>query len=521
MRSILLYFIVFIVVKCNCQNMEWTKLFCAVNNMQPIEVEVDLNGNVYAGGRFTGTIDFDPGPGTAIMNDPDFKWDGYLVKLDKYGNYKWSFQYAGTDLTQVQQIIYDNNSSIYVNGTFGGTVDFDPSPTGSFNMTSAIYWEGFIAKYDTSGKFIWAKQLGGSPFNGNNTRVYGDKIYTTGTFGGVRDFDPGVTTFTMNSLSSVFLTKLDTSGNFKWAKEFKGGTSISGIDIDKIGNIYIAADFDNMVDLDPSPLQYTAGIGSGNYVVKLDSGGSFKWAKVAVKSTGSNGRTAAIRVLDNDIKVVGTYQYNFDIDPSIGTFNLPYSLYLDAFIWNLDTSGNLQWGKQIDGISDVSTLDFEIDNNGNGYIVGEFYDTTNFDPGLTNYSLSTFKKNFISPYLVMYDKSGSFKFAGKLRCNNRATIYAVNSNVSNIYITGLLPDTADFNLSSPPSYTFSCGNTGSIFVEKLGNIYSGINEFVSTQGKIAVSPNPSYGKFSFYFYDKNEVKLNTDGFKFEIYNSLG
>ncbi|MEO5571569.1 MAG: hypothetical protein ABIT08_05345 [Bacteroidia bacterium] len=41
-------------------------------------------------------------------------------------------------------------------------------------------------------------------------------IYTTGTFSGTTDFDPGANTFNLTSFSSddIFVSKLNSSGNF-------------------------------------------------------------------------------------------------------------------------------------------------------------------------------------------------------------------------------------------------------------------------------------------------------------------
>ncbi len=48
---------------------------------------------------------------------------------------------------------------LLVSGLFDGTVDFDPG-LGQYNMTS-ITNDVFISKLDTAGNFIWAKQVAG------------------------------------------------------------------------------------------------------------------------------------------------------------------------------------------------------------------------------------------------------------------------------------------------------------------------------------------------------------------------
>jgi hypothetical protein len=52
------------------------------------------------------------------------------------------------------------NGDIYTTGNFQGTVDFDPG-AGVFNLTSEGYIDSFISKLDSSGNFSWAKAAGG------------------------------------------------------------------------------------------------------------------------------------------------------------------------------------------------------------------------------------------------------------------------------------------------------------------------------------------------------------------------
>lgn len=54
----------------------------------------------------------------------------------------------------------DALGNIYSLGTFEGTADFDPNAAVS-NITSSGFYDVFISKLDNSGNFIWAKNLNG------------------------------------------------------------------------------------------------------------------------------------------------------------------------------------------------------------------------------------------------------------------------------------------------------------------------------------------------------------------------
>ena len=115
-----------------------------------------------------------------------------------------------------------------------------------------------MIKLNPSGNFIWAKQIGGTSYEFSQSLVLDGacNIYTTGYFNSTADFDPSSAFFNLTSAgnSDIFISKLDSSGNFLWAKKMGGlykdwGTSIS---LDALNNIYTAGNFYDNVDFDPN-----------------------------------------------------------------------------------------------------------------------------------------------------------------------------------------------------------------------------------------------------------------------------
>src|SRR5207247_4738949 len=111
---------------------------------------------------------------------------------------------------------------------------FDPSPA-TYNMIAAGSNDIFISKLDSSGNFIWAKQFSGTNNEEGlsiNTDAAGN-IYTTGFFNGTTDFDPGAGIYNLTSagMADVFVSKLDSSGNFIWASRFGGTNNDLGLSI--------------------------------------------------------------------------------------------------------------------------------------------------------------------------------------------------------------------------------------------------------------------------------------------------
>ena len=97
-------------------------------------VTVDTRGNVYTVGRFYGTADFDPGPGTFDLTSAGGS-DAFLSVLDSAGNFVWAGQWGGTERDSAESAAVAASGNVYTVGQFRGTVDFDPGP-GTYNLTS-------------------------------------------------------------------------------------------------------------------------------------------------------------------------------------------------------------------------------------------------------------------------------------------------------------------------------------------------------------------------------------------------
>ncbi len=148
--------------------------------------------------------------------------------------------------------------------------------------------------------FNWAKQMGGASIETGYaiTTDASGNVYTIGNFAGTVDFDPGPGSFNLTATSNadVFVSKLDSAGNFIWVKQMEGSDYAFGISIalDAQRNIYITGGFAGGVDFDPSPAIFALSvIGRIDvFIAKLDAIGNFIWAKqMGVGLTTSTGNS--------------------------------------------------------------------------------------------------------------------------------------------------------------------------------------------------------------------------------------
>ena len=252
----------------------WAKSVGETSYDYGYSIAVDVLGNVYTTGYFSGTVDFDPGAGTVNLTSQGGN-DIFIQKLDALGDLVWAKSVGGTGNDNGRSIAVDAQGNVYTTGDFRGTVDFDPG-AGIVNLTSQGGSDIFIQKLDALGDLVWVKSMGGNSTDfGESIAVDSQgNVYTTGDFRGIVDFDPGAGTTNLTSQGEIdfFIQKLDALGNLVWAKSV-GGTSNDGgnsIAVDAQGNVYTTGYFWGTVDFDPGAgTAYLTAQGYDFFVQKL------------------------------------------------------------------------------------------------------------------------------------------------------------------------------------------------------------------------------------------------------------
>ena len=447
-------------------------------------IRVDGSGNVYTTGSFQGTVDFDPGAGT--FNLTASFYDAFICKLNSAGNFVWANGMGGPNADNGSSMAFDGPGNIYLIGGFQGTVDFDPG-AGSFNLTAAGDYDIFILKLDASGNFVWVKGMGGTSreYGNSITLDASGNIYTTGGFGDTVDFDPGAGIFNLTAAGNyadVFISKLDASGNFVWAKQI-GGTSPdygNSIALDASGNVYITGSFSETIDFDPGAGTFNlAPVGGVDiFILKLDASGNFVWAKQMggpIFLSGivyTSGRSITIDGSGN-IYTAGTFTGTVDFDPGAGTFNLfVLSTEPGIFISKLNSSGNFIWARSAGTSANTTGYSIATDISGNVYTTGYFYGTVDFDPGAGVFNLSTDTSDAGNIFISKSDASGNFVWAIQIAGTSTSSFYkdygsSITTDASgNVYTTGYFYGTADFDPGAGV-FNLTTGGNGGFFISKL------------------------------------------------------
>jgi hypothetical protein len=417
-----------------------------------VDIALDNAGNSYVIGSFSTTATF--GTSTIISNG---NLDIVIAKMDPLGNWLWAVRGGGTGIDYGGGIAVDGQGNCYVTGMYSVNGDFGP-----FSFPSVGNWQIFLAKLDTNGNWLWAKNAGGPGGDMGNGICLDSSgnCYATGYFTNPGTFGPFI--LTAPGAEEIYVTKLDTNGNWLWAQAAQTtGGSISGAytqgrrtAVDNAGNCYVTGNFCGTSVFGSVPV-VSAGY-EEIFVARLDPYGNWLWAKAAGGINPDIGYSVALDGTGN-CYVSGGYS-----DAAIfGTLTLTSYGSSDIFAAKLDSNGNWLWARNAGDISSDSAWGMAVDNAGNSYLTGLFYGTANFGSiALVGDIYYTWYSLFVSKL----DTSGNWLWAIPVTGTRDEKGYSVALGNDGLRITGSCNGTSYWGDITVPT-----GGGTNVVIAKLSN----------------------------------------------------
>jgi hypothetical protein len=374
----------------------WAKGMGGTDGEGASAIAVDASGNVLTTGSFSGTVDLDPGPGTANLTSAGF-YNIFVSKLDSSGNFVWAKRIGTVGWHYGNGIAVDAFGNVLTTGSFTYETDFDPGPAVVYLQAGSSGESNiFVSKLDSSGSFVWARRLGGSNASSQGFDIAVDSfgnVLTTGSFAGTADFDPGAGTFSLTSAGNndIFVSKLNSSGSFIWAKRM-GGPALTSYDgdagcalaVDGFGNVHTTGMFEGTVDFDPGAgtFNLTSAGAHDIFVSKLDSNGNFVWARGMGGTSADQPSDIVVDAFGN-VLTTGHFIGAGDFDPGAATYTLSTAYgYLEMFVSKLDSSGNFVWARRMGGLGHTYGSGIAADPASvNVFTTGFFNAGGDYDPG--------------------------------------------------------------------------------------------------------------------------------------------
>jgi len=324
----------------------------------------DSVGNTIVALAAIGNVQFGTYNLTNTLNDIT------LLKYDATGNLIFARSYGSNSNDVPIGVALDQQGNIFVAGFFANTISFGSISLNSFGLT-----DSYLAKFDSDGLPIWAKQAGGTSYDAG-AGIAIDKynhVYFTGYFNSNANFDG-------QSLSSsggddIFIASYDSNGNVRWAKSGDGSGAYdigNKLSCDINGNVYTIGQFEDTIAF--GGLTSVSNGMLDVFIVKADSSGTFKWLN-------TYGGPADDVGYDIDVLENGTMYYSglFNDACAFGSTTLTSIGGMDMFIASNFSDGSMFWVKQEGGPGDDIARSIEVKNETECYVAGSFSDLVPFN----------------------------------------------------------------------------------------------------------------------------------------------
>lgn len=505
------------VSNAQASNWQWAKSAGSNDADEALSVSVDAYSNTYVAGSFSGpSIIF--GNDTLFNTNTGYP-DAFLAKYDQFGNVLWARSGTGQNSDVVFCTSVDPSGNVLVAGGFySPTITFGTTTLNNlgwgtiflvkYDAMGNLLW---ARNAGANGSLCIPNSVATDKLG--NCYITGTFDYSSITLGSITL----INTTPFSGSLDLFLAKYDSNGNVLWAKNPSGTLNETGrsVSTDTLNNIYLSGDFKSpklIFGTDTLLNSDAAGNFSDIFVAKYDSSGNVLWLRNTGDPNSDEIVQSGATTTAGQTFCTGTFNASFTFGQSTLTNNGNTEMYVLKY----DASGNPLWAKNAIGL----TLDYgcamAVDLWGNCYVTGFFTGPT-IDFGTSSLINTDPNNNTADLFLVAYDSLGNNLWAKGMEgiSNDYSQGIAVDY-LQNIYVTGTFNSpTAIFDTDT----LTKIGTSSDIFLAKIGKGISPSSIEEMTQTDVSVYPNPSTGIFTVSRNSSDDVNIEViDMLGNEIYS---
>jgi hypothetical protein len=412
-------------------SLNWASKFGVTGATHATGVAIDpITNDLLMTGYFVGSTNF----GGGLLTGGDTGDGAFLVRLTSAGTYKSGSVFEGSDGIEPEPfgVVVDGSGNVIVGGDFAGTTNFAGG-----GVTATGNEDIFLAKYSSTGDYIWAEHFGVASDSCQFGQAMFDpagNLYVTGdSGGGALDLGCGA----LPAGGSVFVAKFSPSGTCLWsnAPTVTDSTILSRtLALDSMGNVLLASGFYGTINFGAGPLT-APGAGMDAFIAEYNATGTLTWAK----NFGSGASLAAVTGIAADAcgNILADGSFSGTVDFGCGTLTESGDTGNgDIFLAKLDPSGICVWSNSYGDPNAQLGGPLVLDNAGGPAITSVFNGTVDFGGG----TLDGAALGDESTYIAKFDSLGhnEWAYAGgppASTATNSAGL-AIAANVTAVVATG-------------------------------------------------------------------------------------
>ena len=302
------------------------------------DFQLDSAGNIYSTGFLLDyPMDFDPSGDSLILQSLSGNPEIFIAKYTIDLSLVWAKRIGSNGANGYQwtySLALNNAGTFFIGGLFArDSVDFDPSPNTSFYLTPyplANYDDvAFVASYDTSGAFHWARKMPSPDMSvaWNIDACSNGDLLVSGFFETFINLSPLSTTpvFLSSAAGSLklnpFLARFNASGDLLWGRGLPSRGNIYQLakEDDISGNIVVAGTFKDTLfpwGINQTPMMVPYGVDM--FMATYSPLGQL----LCVQTLDAPNYSFSLKDLltnEGNMYIGGTFSGNLDFDPGPGT----------------------------------------------------------------------------------------------------------------------------------------------------------------------------------------------------------
>jgi hypothetical protein len=330
---------------------QWATYYGGSESDYGFGIATDVDGNIIITGMtYSSNAIATIGAHQTIFSGPPY--DAFIAKFNTNGVIQWATYYGGSSADRGVGIATDASGNITITGSTYSSNAI--ATTGAYqtmhgSISSLLYYDAFVAKFNANGIIQWGTYLGGSDGDygkGIATDANGNIIVIgeTRSSNAIATLGAHQTVFGGGSSSfnnDAFIAKFDSSGVIQWATYYGGsGTDYgNGITTDASGNIAITGSTYSSNAIATIGAYKTTISDWDAFIANFNSNGVRQWATYFGGNSGEGAVGITIDISGNTI-IIGQTGSTSAI-ATIGAHQTIYGFGNDAFIAKFSPTGIL------------------------------------------------------------------------------------------------------------------------------------------------------------------------------------